>query len=139
MIRTNTPYIGRGRRSEVFTLEEEEKMVRIMLERSGEDFSLTYDIVKNVLEEEMEFIKINEPNRGTFTQSPETGEILMKDYFIRNFLQRHDLNKHLMSVKSREMKERPFECVICHKKYGFKNVLVKHYRSVHKDFEGYVF
>ena len=94
------------------------------------------EIVKQVLYEEAAIIKINEPHREICQQNPETGEIMIQHYFIRNFLNRHNLTKHLTSIKTRDMKEKPYECMICHRRFHYKNCLVKHHKNVHKDFVG---
>ena len=136
IIKSNSSFKGKGKKSGVFTQEEEEKMKQTLLERSDAGSNLTFKMVKQVVHEEAEFIKINEPNRETFALSPETGELLIKDHFFRNFIQRHDLIKHLTSIKMRDSKEKTYECVICHRKFHFKNCLVTHCKRVHKEFVG---
>ena len=139
LIRSNSSFKGKGKKSGVFSEEEEAKMVRTMMERSDDGANLTHKMVKQVVHEEAELIKINEPYRKTFELCPETGEVLIRDHFFWNFLQRHELTKHLTSIKMRDSKEKPYECVICHRKFHFKNCLVTHCKNVHKEFLGVLF
>ena len=137
MLKKGSSYKGKGKRSKAFTEEEEEKMTQMILERSNQGATITKDIVRQVLYEEAAVIKVNEPHRHILKQNPETGDILLETHFVNNFCYRNGLHKYFKILD--DMKEKNFECVICFKKFGFKNVLVKHLKTVHKDFSGVVF
>ena len=89
---------------------------------------MTMDLVKRIVREEYEILKVNFPER-----KPPLEELQNKlKQYIRNFSNRHNL-KDLCDVQLKEEREarRNFECDICQSSFTFKNVLVSHQRKQH--------
>jgi len=118
-------YQGSGSKSKIFTQQEEAMISERALSRSDGGNTLTYKIVEDCLHEELNILRVNQPDRGL-------PEVLTKRY-LGCFCVRNDLKKHI--VKFAESKRhRIFECEICYQKFTFKNCLVGHQRSVHPAF-----
>ena len=118
-------YQGSGTKSKIFKPQEEALISERALSRSDRGNELTYKIVEDCLYEELNNLRVNQPDRGL-------PEVLTRRY-LGLFCERNDLKKHI--VKFTESKRhRIFECEICYQKFTFKNCLVGHQRTVHPAF-----
>ena len=122
-------YQGSGRRCKVFTLEEEINVANQALEKTRDGKDLTWPILKDLMVKELELLMSLDPIRIRSKVSVTDGSLL-NIAFVRRFAQRNDLSKFLL--KRITVKDRPYECDICDSTFSFKNVLVKHRRSIHK-------
>jgi len=118
---------GRGKVSRVFSYEEEKIMTERILAKSNGGKSLTFDIVTEVINDELSIKKINHPEKN------------ISEAFLRNykyaFVRRSNLDKYIQVNVEAGMKDRRiFECEICYKKYTFKNILVSHQKKCHSAF-----
>merc|ERR1712112_739712 len=94
---------GKGSRSKIFNLQEEQMISERALSRSDGGKELTYKMVEECLYEELNILRVNQPERGL-------PEELTKRY-LGCFCERNDLKKHI--VKFAESKRhRIFECEI---------------------------
>ena len=120
LMKTGKSYTGRGKQSKLLTLDEEKMITNRCLERvrDGQHFDLT--VLRKIIDEEVEIIKVNFPDR----------ELKLDDWFIRNFANRHELKKYFPE----DNKVRNFECDVCFKKFVLKNALVRHQKKVHYSF-----
>ena len=127
--RLNISYQGMGRKHPKYITAEEEKHIKArLLDLSNNGKDMTMDLVKRIVTEEYEILKVNFPER-----KPPLEELQNKLYqYIRNFSIRHNL-KDLCDVQLKEEREarRNFECEICQSSFTFKNVLVSHQRKQH--------
>ena len=127
--RENRSYQGMGRKHPKYITAEEEKHIKArLLDLSNNGKDMTMDLVKRIVTEEYEILKVNFPER-----KPPLEELQNKLYqYIRNFSIRHNL-KDLCDVQLKEEREarRNFECEICQSSFTFKNVLVSHQRKQH--------
>jgi len=116
---------GKGRKSIIFNLQEEARIRERALSRSDGGSELTYKIVTDCLNEELNILRVNQPERGL----PEK----LTERYMRLFCDRNDLKKHIEKFKESK-RNRIFECEICYQKFTFKNCLVGHQRTVHPAF-----
>ena len=107
--------------------EEREISKRILaISNGGED--LTHGLMRKILSEELEVIKVNEPHREEiFRVCPGSGEV--KYDYLYNFARRNDLMK-FTSPEERK-KRRIHKCDLCEKSYVLKNALMYHRKQVH--------
>ena len=123
---TRGSYNGKGRKSTVFTLEEEKDISRRALENSNNGSDLTWTMLKDVLEKEVEMLMSTNPRRDTFRVSATKGSLLNIN-FVRRFAKRNALMKYHIKKPNGT-----HECEKCKKTFSFKNALVKHLKTVHK-------
>ena len=102
------------------------------MERSDNGVNFSRQIVRQTMLEDAEIIRINEPHRKLFPLNPDTGDIEIGAPFVSNFMVRHDLTKFIQA--KRQLVERPYECIICRKKFTFKNSMVSHQKKQHSEF-----
>ena len=126
----NGYYQGRGMILKRFTREEEKYIADRIKKLVENGAKMTKQLIKEVVIEEAEVVKINHPER-----SEAIDKILDKklfNAFISNFSNRQRLN-HLCDVdKKRELEEkRNFECEVCYKKFCYKNARMLHMRTCH--------
>ena len=114
-------FTGLGKIPTLLTVDEEKFIVDRAIERTknGEylDFQILYDLVL----EEINTIQVNHPDRDLSK---------CKKNFIYNFSARHNLKKYFKP----DDKRRDFGCEICYKKFTLKNALVAHQRAIHPSF-----
>jgi len=87
---------GRGKRSNYFTEEEEDKICRMALDRSGGGLNLNTKLLREVITEEIATILSIDPER-------EFRDI--NDTFTRCFGNKHDLLKPAATVKKKSVRE----------------------------------
>ena len=128
LINSNKPFEGKGKKPKYLTVAEEKHIKTRLLDLSNNGRDLTMDLVKRIVTEEYEVLKVNFPER-----EPPLEELQHKlTHFIHNFSKRHNL-KELCDVARKEEREerRTFECEICQSSFTFKNSLVSHQRKQH--------
>ena len=123
-ILSGTSYKGKGMELSRFTAEEE-KIIADRIWKLIEGGSLlTARMVKNILLEEAEIIKVNQPDRTeqmTFASIPKLWS------FIHAFTKRHEMDK-ICDAENRKDREqrRTHECEICYNTYTFQKSLRDH-------------
>ena len=125
--RKNTSFKGPGRRSKFLTEDEEKHIKSRILDLSNNGKDLTMDLVKRIVTEEYEILKVNFPERKPLEElQPKL------KHFIYNFAARHNL-KALCDLQLKEDRDtrRNFECEICQFSFTFKNSLVTHQQNKH--------
>ena len=120
-------YQGRGNVSRVFTYEEEKSMAERILAKSDGGKNLSFDIVTEVVNEEIGIKRINHPEKD------------LSESFVRSykyaFARRTNLDKLIQEKVEAALKDRRiFECEICYQKFTFKNSLVCHQKKSHSAF-----
>jgi len=120
-------YQGKGKVPRVFSHEEEKIMTERILAKSDGGKTLTFDIVTEVLNEEVNIKRINHPEKN------------IGDTFLRNykyaFVRRCNLDQFIqVNIEAALKDRRIFECEICYKKFTFKNILVSHQKKCHSAF-----
>jgi len=121
-------YKSKGRKSTVFTEEEEKDITRKVLASSRDGMDLTWDLLRNMLVKEAETLVMANPDRDIMRISATSGTIMNKS-FVRRFAQRNNMSAFLL--KKFTLTERPFRCEECNLGFTFKNILVKHLKIKH--------
>jgi len=124
IIKHGKSYISWGKKSKVLTEEEEKIIVNRVLEFVRDGQQLDQQIVRNLLSQEIEMIKVNFPERSLIGD----GEKVFVN-FCYSFVKRHNLNKYFPKDKVRH-----YQCDVCFKSFTFKNALVKHQKVIHYSF-----
>ena len=129
--------LKRGRRfkgqrgSSRLTLEEEKSITKRILERTNGGQDLTLGIVQNILFEELNVIKVNEPHREEILKLC-LDEKLSKNAFTYSFAHRNKLHALATQRRDEDLEQRRnYECDLCEKSYTWKNALTLHRRNVH--------
>ena len=96
---------------------------------------MTYKLILDVLNQEVELIRINEPERN-LRISQQNGEKIT-DKFMRTFAKRHGLDKFVMrnneaSLESR--RQNGVECDVCCKKFTNDKNMRDHRKRIHFSF-----
>jgi len=127
LVRSGRNYSGRGKGFKFFSEQEELLIKDRIIARAGGESNLTFQIVKQCLNEEYSILRINHPEKNL----PE----ILPCNFPFNFSKRNGLTK-IISEKLEEGRKdrRNFECEICYKKFTWKNALVGHQKTVHASF-----
>ena len=115
---------GRGKRSQIFTDEEEKRICQAALERSNDGLDMSFRLLKQVISEEISILKNNEPDR----------EFILTERFTRSLGDRHNLFSRARELRYDKREGYQFECDVCFKNYSLKNSLVYHKRTVHFPF-----
>ena len=115
---------GRGKRSQIFTDEEEERICKAALEKSNGGVDMSIRLLKETISEEILILKNNEPER----------EFIMTDKFTLTLGERHDLFSRARELRDDKREGYAFECDVCFKKYSLQKDLVYHKRNVHFPF-----
>ena len=125
--RKNKSFKGPGRRSKFLTEEEEKHIKSRILDLSNNGKDLTMGLVKRIVTEEYEILKVNFPERKPLEElQPKL------KHFIYNFSKRHNLNELCdLQLKEERDARRNFECEICQSSFTFKNSLVSHQQKKH--------
>jgi len=121
-------YKAKGRKSTVFTEEEEKGITEKVLASSNNGKDLTWDMLRNMLVKEAELLMVANPDRDIMRISATSGTIMNKS-FVRRFAQRNYLSEFLL--KKYTLTDRPFRCEECNLGFTFKNILVKHLKTKH--------
>ena len=123
-LRTGELYEGRGNKGKYFSGEDEKNIVNRALQivKSGQNFDST--VLKNLIEEEFEVVKVNLPERSSKVDD------LIKNpsrfqQFCTYFTKKYDLNRHFPERIGN------YECEVCYKRFTFKNSMVSHRKTVH--------
>ena len=114
----SSEYIGRGMKLKMFTPQEDKRMKKILLEKNNGSYTVDMSLVKQVVDQEIELIKINEPHR----------RFDMKYYHLRNFATRHKF------MIKKTGAPQLFECDVCYNKFSMKGSLRKHKQTIHYSF-----
>ena len=121
-------YYGGGNHSKVLTPQEEREIVKRMLAISNGGADLTHGMMRKILGDDLEVIKVNEPHREEiFKACPGPGEV--KYDYVYNFASRNHLHK--FTAPEERMKRRIHKCDLCEKSYVLKNALMYHRKQVH--------
>ena len=115
----SSEYIGRGMKLKMFTPQEDKRMKKILLEKNNGSYTVDMSLVKQIVDQEIELIKINEPHR----------KFDMKYYHLTNFV-----NRHNFKLKKKPDIVRLFECDVCFKKFSLKSSLRTHKKTIHYSF-----
>merc|ERR1719282_225993 len=114
LLKTDQIYVGRGNKGIYLSGEDAKNIVSRALQivKSGQNFDST--VLKNLIEEEFEVVKVNLPERSSKVDD------LIKNpsrfqQFCTYFTKKYDLNKHFPE------KQRNYECDVCYKRFTFKN------------------
>ena len=122
---------GKGPILSRFTKEEEKIIAdRALKLTSSEGKDLTYQLLIDIVLEEAEVVKINQPERS---DQMEFGNERSKIYsFVHNFARRHNIKNLINSeIKKDRDQRRNFECEVCYRTFTYKNTLVTHRRKSH--------
>ena len=108
--------------------KEEEKVIVDRALKLSEENALTYKILQEVILEEADVIKINQPERSE--KMIFTSESLMS--FTSALADRNGI-KDLVNALIRKDREsrRTYECEICQNSFTYQNSLVKHRKVAH--------
>jgi len=117
------------------TQEEEKSITKRILERTNGGQDLTLGIVQNILIEELNIIKVNEPQREEifklFQDAPDVEKSTLYN-FAYAFAQRNRLHALATQKRDEDLElRRNYECDLCEKRYTWKNALTEHRRRVH--------
>ena len=105
-------HIGKGKRSQLFTIAEEEFIIQRAKENLDVNGAVPYKTLVEIIEEEI----VNKyPGGKKFTISR----------YINTFAKRH-----LLKI-SKPVNQRLFECDICSSSYALKSSLRDHHKKVH--------
>ena len=138
LLKSGKSYVGLSwRRTTVLTFEEEQAICDRILVEGGKD--LTFTMIRNILKEEMEKIKIKEPHRTEVIRKCESGGDGGKFYnFAFNFGKRNGLHGLCSSKGQRvSLRNAKFECDICDNRFTFKSALTTHIEVVHSKYKIY--
>ena len=129
LISKGTSFKGTGMTLKRFTAEEEKLIADRIWKLNGGDSTLTKKMVQNIILEEAEIVKVNQPERTelmTFATSQKLAS------FTLAFTRRHDMD-HICDAESRIDREqrRVHECEICYHTFTYQNTLVAHRRKCH--------
>ena len=117
------------------TQEEEKSITKRILERTNGGQDLTLGIVQNILIEELNIIKVNEPQREEiFKLLPDAPDVEKSPLynFAYAFAQRNRLHALATQKRDEDLElRRNYECDLCEKRYTWKNALTEHRRRVH--------
>ena len=106
--------IGRGRKNMYFTTEEEEKIAGKARELVNSGHSLTANMLRHIIENEVsDIVNENPDRRETF----ETFNRTVSTIFIYNFTKRHDLRKFYQEPNSK-----PAKALKVHKESAHDNI-----------------
>jgi len=109
-------YQGPGKILQIFSYEEEKNLTERILAKSDGGKHLTFDIIKEVINEEKK-------------------SALAGKNFVYNFAKRNNLDQIINNkIEADREDRRNFECEICYQKFTFKNALVKHRERAHSAF-----
>ena len=97
-----------------------------MLRLSNGGKTLDSKMAKEILEQELRNIQINNPKR--FNQIADTN---ISTTFVTNFAKRNGLMKFI-SQEAMLGSKRRFECDVCGNKFTLKNSLVAHKKTIHR-------
>jgi len=118
---------GRGKVSRVFSYEEEKVMAEKILAKSDGGKNLNFEIISEVVNEELSIKRINHPEKNL-------SESFSRSYKYA-FARRTNLDKLIQDKVEAALKDRRiFECEICYQKFTFKNSLVCHQKKSHLAF-----
>lgn len=131
LVKADRKYTGRGRKSHVFTDEEEKIISERVLERTNGGKELSWKFLKEMIIEELNIIKINQPDRDFARISCKNGNIIEMTY-VRRFAERNNLSRFLLQKFTKP--NRNFECDICGSRFTMKNVLEAHRKRIHFSF-----
>ena len=129
LLKSGQSYQGKGRKSTFLTEDEEKIITHRLLEMANGAQVLNLSIVKQYIEEEIEIIKIDFPDRRDFLQDLMNHSGRFQAVVFR-FAEKNGLRKYFPE----DTRERLFQCDVCFKKFTFKNALVKHQKTVHYGF-----
>ena len=127
LLKTGELFVGPGNhKGKYFTREEENNVLSRAFQIASSGQNLDTKIMKNLIEEEFEVIKVNFPERS------EQIDYMLKNHdrfqsFREYFMKKHGVKKYF----SGDDKERNFECDICFKRFRFKNSMEFHRKTVH--------
>ena len=123
----NKSFEGPGQKTKYLTEDEEKHIKTRLLDLSNNGKDLTMDLVKRIVTEEYEILKVNFPERKPLEElQPKL------KHFIYNFAKRHNLNELCdLQLKEERDARRNFECEICQSSFTFKNSLVSHQQKKH--------
>ena len=125
-------YYGGGNHTKVLTPQEEREISKRMLAISNGGEDLTHSMMRQILREELDVIKVNEPHREEIFRvcpGPVPGKV-KQDYFY-NFATRNDLLRFTLPESEERKKRRIHKCDLCEKSYALKNGLMYHRKQVH--------
>ena len=125
MLKTGKCFQGKGKKTLIFTEEEEKRIANRIIEKLGGARELTSSILREVIREELEVLKVNFPGREDINTLLENSSNLYS--FVLIFAKRNGLKKYYPE----DNKERNYECDICFKRFTFKNSMVSHRKTVH--------
>ena len=119
---------GKGRKASLFSTEEEKEIAGNIVAKAKGGIELTWKVLKEMMETEIEKMMTLDPTRDTFRVSATKGSLIDR-YFVKRFARRNNLTKYIV-VHGR--KNSDFECKECKKIFSFKNALTKHVKTIHK-------
>jgi len=131
LVKADRKYTGRGRKSQVFTDDEEKIISERVLERTSGGRDLSWKFLKEMIIEELNIIKINHPERDFARISCKNGNMIEMTY-VRRFAERNNLSRFLLQKFTKPI--RNFECDICGSRFTMKNVLEAHRKRIHFSF-----
>ena len=102
-----------------------------VLERTSGGKDLSWKFLKEMIIEELNIIKINQPDRDFARISCKNGNIIEMTY-VRRFAERNNLSRFLLQKFTKP--NRNFECDICGSRFTMKNVLEAHRKRIHFSF-----
>ena len=121
-------YRGKGRKGSLFSIEEENEIASMIINKAKDGMKVTWKVLKEMLEKQIEEMMVFDPSRETFRVSATKGG-LVDMHFVRRFAARNNLMQYIFVQENKSSK---FECKECKKLFSFKNALVKHEKTVHK-------
>jgi len=121
-------YRGKGRKPSLFSTEEEKEIASNIVTKAKDGIELTWKVLKEMMEKEIEKMMTFDPTRDTFRVSATKGSLVDR-YFVKRFARRNSLMKYIVAHGS---KNSNFECKECKKMFSFKNTLTKHVKTIHK-------
>jgi len=136
IMKTNMEYRGKGRRSKVFTEEEETSLTQRILDVSEGGSTLSYKLIGDLITQEIEFIQINEPDRDLNISEKSGSKVT--DKFMRTFAKRNGLDKYVTRnnelILESKYRQSGSECDICCKMFTNEKNMRDHKKSIHFSF-----
>ena len=113
----------RGGKSKVFTIDEEERVLKKALEMSNGGENLSIKILVDAAKEEFAILQVNDPEKN-MTKRQWIG-------FAYGFMGRHNLTEVVKAASARRRENLKHECDLCGLRFSFKNGVENHRKLVH--------
>merc|ERR1719369_705676 len=94
LVTSDRGYQGKGSQSKVFTVEEEHEIAKTVLEKTDNGKELSWTMLKGMLQDEIEMIRLKTPSRNMTRVSSTSGSMTNMS-FVRRFAERNGISQFL--------------------------------------------